>query len=278
MIEIQSLTYRYPGTGQSALTDLSLAIPEGQFVSIVGPNGAGKSTLCYALAGFVPSFFRGQVQGTIRVAGMDPIASGPSILVGTVGLVIQDPFSQVTGARFSLAEEVAFGLENLGVAASEMPARVMDALRVVRLEALAGRSPFELSGGEQQRLALAAILVLQPKVLILDEPTSHLDPQGVREVIAAVDRLTAERKTTVVLVEQKLEWMAAHVDRTIVLKDGRVAVDGPPQAVLTSSEIEGWGLRRTQYTRAAEAASLRGWTNPANPLPATLEQAVRFFQ
>ncbi|MEX0788717.1 MAG: ABC transporter ATP-binding protein, partial [Anaerolineales bacterium] len=194
MITIEGLTYSYPGAERPALTDFSLDVSEGELVGILGPNGSGKSTLCYAIAGFLPSYFRGDVSGSLQVGGLDPIALGPSSLVGTVGFVFQDPFSQITGARFSVREEVAFGLENLAVPREEMGPRVEDALRMAGLTHLADRSPFELSGGEQQRLALASVLALQPKVLILDEPTSQLDPHGARQVMEAVDRLTTERK------------------------------------------------------------------------------------
>lgn len=277
MIAIEGLTYSYPGSDAAALMDLSLDVAEGEFLGIVGPNGSGKTTLCYAMAGFLPSYFHGHIHGTLSMAGLDPIAAGPSALVGTVGFVFQDPFSQITGARFSVREEVAFGLENLGVPPEVMRSRVEDALNVTGLTGLADRSPFELSGGEQQRLALASVLALQPKILILDEPTSQLDPQGARQVIEAVDRLTAEAKTTVVLVEQRLEWLAAHADRTVILSAGRIAADGKPSEILTSPAMEELGLRATRYTLAAREAQKRGWIREKRPLPATLEDAVEFF-
>lgn len=278
MIEVTGLQYTYPEMNRPALSELSLQIPDGQFVALVGANGSGKSTLCYALAGFIPSFFRGRVQGQVRVGGIDPLTGGPSAVAGRVGLVFQDPFSQITGARFSVEEEIAFGLENLGVDREEMTVRVEEVLRQVGLSALSDRSPYELSGGEQQRLALASILALQPQILLLDEPTSQLDPQGARQVIETVDRLTAERNATVVLVEHRLEWLAAHADRAIVLHEGRLVADGPPGEVLTRPEVEAFGLRRTRYTQAAEAARRRGWLPSQPPLPATLPQAIGCFR
>ena len=277
MIAIEGLTYSYPGSERPALTDLSLQVAEGELIGILGPNGSGKSTLCYAMAGFLPSYFHGEVAGSIQVGGLDPITLGPSALVGTVGFVFQDPFSQITGARFSVREEVAFGLENLAVPPEEMRPRVDDALRLTGLTHLADRSPFELSGGEQQRLALASVLALQPKILILDEPTSQLDPHGARQVIEAVDRLTAERKTTVLLVEQRLEWLAAHADRLVILSDGRVAAQGRPSELLTSPGLEELGVRPTRYTLAARGAHQRGWIGADRRLPVTLDRAVEFF-
>lgn len=278
MIELTRLRYTYPGGQGAALSELSLTIPDGQFVGVVGANGSGKSTLCYLLAGFLPSFFRGRVEGRAQVGGFDPISDGPSALAGRVGLVFQDPFSQITGTRFSVQEEVAFGLENLGVERGEMRRRVEEALFLVGLSALAERSPYELSGGEQQRLAIASILALRPQVLILDEPTSQLDPQGARQVIETVDRLTAESHATVILVEHRLEWIAAHADRALILHEGRLAADGSPGEVLTRAEVEMLGVRRTRYSLAAETAQHRGWLPAQRPLPATLPQAIRRFQ
>jgi energy-coupling factor transporter ATP-binding protein EcfA2 len=277
VIEFQDLTYSYPGSDQPALSEIRLRVGAGEFVGVVGANGAGKSTLCYALAGLLPSLFRGAIRGTVLVDGQDAPRAGPARLAGTVGLVLQNPFSQISGARFSVAEEVAFGLENLGVPRAEMAVRVAEALSVVGLSQLAERSPFELSGGEQQRLALAAILAMRPPVLLLDEPTSQLDPLGARDLIAAVDALTAATQTTVILVEQRLEWMAAHADRVIALDQGRIVRDGPPAEILGSAELEALGVRRTAYARAAEGAHRGAVRLAPAGLPATLEQARAFF-
>lgn len=278
MIEVEDFGYTYPDATRPALAGVSLRIREGEFVGIVGANGSGKSTLFYALAGFLPSLFQGECRGKVQVEQMDPTRSGPSALAGTVGLVFQDPFNQISGARFSIEEEVAFGLENLGVPREEMAGRVEQALRLVGLSDLADRSPFELSGGEQQRLALASILVLQPRILLLDEPTSQLDPAGARDVIEILDSLTAEWRTTVLLIEQRLEWMAAHADRVIAMHEGRVVADGPAREVLTAEGLDSLGVRRTRYTLAAQAAFGRRMIRRPGILPATLEQAAEYFR
>jgi len=277
MIQLNGLSYSYPGSKRPALAEISLTIQEGEFVGVVGANGSGKSTLCYALAGYLPSMFQGECQGQILVAGVDPTRAGPAALAGMLGFVFQDPFNQITGARFSLEEEVAFGLENLGLPREQMAERVRESLQFVGLGALADRSPFELSGGEQQRLALASILALQPRLLLLDEPTSQLDPTGARQVIEVVDALAADRGITVLLIEQRLEWMAAHVDRVIVLDEGRLVSDGPTRTVLTAPRLDGLGVRRTRYTQAAGAAVERGLIPQPELLPATLGQAAEFF-
>ena len=277
MIRLREATYYYPRATRPALAELSLEVPAGQFCAVIGANGAGKSTLCAALAGFVPHFYRGKLSGTVEVAGIDVAQSSLAEMSGTVGLVFSNPFNQITGARFTVRDEVAFGLENMGVPTDEMGARIDDMLRFAGLADLADRSPFALSGGQQQRLAIASVLVMRPQLIVLDEPTSQLDPIGSKEVFTVLRDLAATDEATVFLAEQKLEWVAAFADRVIVLHEGRLVADGPPGEILASPALEGYGLEPTRYTRAARAAQAAGLVPAGRPLPVTLEQAVEFF-
>jgi energy-coupling factor transport system ATP-binding protein len=281
MVSLQDLTYTYPATDRPALDGITLDIPAGQFCAVVGRNGAGKSTLCYTVAGFVPHFYHGTLAGGLHVAGVDVPAASLAALAGRVGLVFANPFNQITGARFTVREEVAFGLENLGVPREEMPARIDEVLALAGLDGLADRSPYALSGGQQQRLAIASVIVMRPQVLVLDEPTSQLDPVGTREVFETLHKLaragSATAQTTVVLAEHKLEWIAVYADRVIVLERGRIVADGPPADVLADSALAGYGLTPTRYTEAARLAAERGLASADRPLPVTLEQAVGYF-
>jgi len=180
IVELKNVTYKYPLTELPALQNISLQVNEGEFVAIIGPNGAGKSTLCYAIAGFVPHFFRGELSGIVNVAGVESPQSSLHEWVLNVGLAFQNPFNQISGAKYTVYEEIAFGLENIGVPREEMKRRVEDAMKLTGISDLADRSPYSLSGGQQQRVALTSILVMQPKVLVLDEPTSQMDPIGTR--------------------------------------------------------------------------------------------------
>jgi energy-coupling factor transport system ATP-binding protein len=272
MIEIENLTYRYPLTDAPALQGVSLRVPRGQFCALVGPNGAGKSTLCYALSGYVPHFYRGALEGTIRVAGVDVPHTDLPYLVDKVGLVFQNPFNQISGARFTVWEEVAFGLENLGLPRDRILERVDEALALTGLTSVAGRSPYALSGGQQQRLALAAILAMQPQVLVLDEPTAQLDPMGTKEVFATLQRLAANDDMTIVLVSHKLEWVATFAERVIVLAGGWLVGDGEPLDVLTDPALIEAGIGQTRYSQAARQAG-----DGEKPLPVTLAQAVEYF-
>lgn len=258
--------------------DLSLEIPAGQFCSVVGPNRSGKSTLCYVLTGFAHHFFRGELRGDVRVAGLDVVSTPLEELVTVAGLVLDNPFNQVTGARFTVQEEVAFGLENLGVPRGEMNERIDRALDQVGIFDLADRSPMTLSGGEQQRLAIASILVMQPKLIVLDEPTAQLDPSGSRQVLDVLASMAADHGTTIVLVEHKLEWLAHHADRVILLSKGSIEADGPPDQVLASEAAASISVRQTRYSLAARKAVESGLMPGNKVIPVTLEQAVGFFQ
>jgi energy-coupling factor transporter ATP-binding protein EcfA2 len=272
MIQLESFSYRYPGSEQPALDGISLQIPQGQFCGVVGPNGAGKSTLCLALSGFVPQFFRGKASGSLHIGGKDAVNTPLGELAGEVGLVFQNPFNQISGARFSVEAEIAFGLENLGLPQAEMRERVKTVMAEFGIENLAERSPFELSGGQQQRVAIASVLAMQPKVLVLDEPTSQLDPHSTEEVFKTLEVISQRGDTTVVLVEHKLEWVATFADRVLVMQAGRVMMDGAPSEILASPELAKIGVGRTKYTEAA--ARLR---TDETKLPVTLEQAQAFL-
>ena len=275
IVELKNVTYKYPLTSVPALQNVNLQVEDGEFVALIGPNGAGKSTLCYMLAGFVPHFFRGELTGTVEVAGMQSHSSSLSEWVLNVGLAFQNPFNQISGAKYTVFEELAFGLENIGVPRQEMKRRVEDAMRLTGISDLADRSPYSLSGGQQQRVALTSILVMQPKVLVLDEPTSQMDPIGTREVFGVI-RSMAERGMTVILAEHKVEWIAQFADRVVALKDGEILLDGTPSEVLTSPLLPEHGFGISRYTSVAREAQKMGLWN-GEKLPVTLDEAVAGF-
>jgi len=275
IVNLQDVTYKYPLTDTPALQNINLHVHEGEFLAIIGPNGAGKSTLCYTLAGFVPHFFKGELTGLVEVLGKESLNSTLSEWVLNVGLAFQNPFNQISGAKYTVFEELAFGLENIGIPREEMKARVEDAMKLTGISDLAERSPYSLSGGQQQRVALTSILVMQPKVLVLDEPTSQMDPIGTREVFGVIRRM-AESGMTVILVEHKVEWIAQFADRVIALKDGQIILDGTPSEVLTSPLLQENGFGISRYTSVARKAKEMGlWKK--DELPVTLDEATKGF-
>jgi len=276
-VTIQDLTYQYPVTDQPALKNIHLEVDRGEFLAVIGPNEAGKSTLSYALSGFIPHFFRGELSGTVEVDGQRTRDSTLNEWVLKVGLAFQNPFNQISGSKFTVFEEIAFGLENLGVPRDEMKQRVLAAMEMTGIQDLGNRSPFALSGGQQQRVALTSILVMEPDVLVLDEPTSQLDPIGTRQVFQVIKRLSDEGMT-VILAEHKIEWIAEYADRVIALDDGEIIREGAPHAVLTDLSLLELGFGLSQYTIAAHQARTRGLWPEDLPLPVTLQQAAAGFQ
>jgi energy-coupling factor transporter ATP-binding protein EcfA2 len=276
VIELKGLRYSYPLTDDPALQYIDLSVAKGEFVGLVGPNGSGKSTLCYVISGFVPHFFQGELTGEAVVAGLETNQVSLSDMVLKVGLAFQNPFNQISGSKFTVFEEVAFGLENTGVPRDEMVERVEEGLKLTGISDLGGRSPYSLSGGQQQRVALASILVMEPEILVLDEPTSQLDPIGTREVFEVI-RGMSDRGITVVMAEHKTEWIAEFADRVIALKDGSKILDGSPQSVLTSEVLIESGTGISRYTSTAIEARQTGLWPDEVPLPVTLAQAARGF-
>jgi len=256
-IHVEHLSYSYPGKARPALDDVTLAIPEGEFVLVAGPSGGGKSTLLRCLNGLVPHFSGGQVRGSVAVAGHDPIADGPQALSRLVGFVFQDPEAQFVLDR--VEDEIAFALENEGLPRSEMRLRVDEVLQLLGLTALRHRLLTDLSGGEKQRVAIAAALAQRQRVLVLDEPTSQLDPQSAEEVLQALIRLNQDLGLTIVMAEHRLERVLSYVDQLVYLEAGKPVVAGWPRDVLGQIPL---------VPPLVELGKAFGWS----PLPLTIKE------
>ncbi|MEO6063485.1 MAG: ATP-binding cassette domain-containing protein [Thermoflexales bacterium] len=229
MISFHNFSYWYPDAAEPALRDVTLHVPAGAFALVAGPSGSGKSTLLRALNGLVPHFSGGRVRGRLHVAGHDPAGEGTPAMAPLVGFVFQDPEAQfVTG---QVEDEIAFALENAAVPRAEMLRRVDDILAALNLTALRRRAISTLSGGEMQRVAIASALVLRPGILVLDEPTSQLDPESADEVLAALDGLRKSLGLTVVLAEHRLERVLSRTQSLILVEGGRARM-GPPADLL----------------------------------------------
>jgi len=261
MITFNQVTYTYPESSTSVLQDLSFSLPAGSFTLVVGPSGVGKSTLLRCLNGLVPHFSGGALAGRITVNDLDPIAVTPSVMSRHVGFVFQDPEAQFVMDR--VEDEVAFALENAALPREEMHIRVEEVLALLDLVLLRDRPLVTLSGGEKQRVAIAAALALRPQVLVLDEPTSQLDPQSAGEVLLALSRLNVDLGLTIVLAEHRLERLLPFVDSMVYLRGGAPALAGSPDDVLPHVDL----------TPPLVVLGKRlGWS----PLPLTLAEAQAF--
>ena len=234
MIETKGLTYTYPGGSKQSITDVSIKIEKGEFALITGPSGCGKTTLCRCFNGLIPHFYQGEMKGETTVAGMNISEHPIHELAKHVGLVFQNPENQLFA--LSVEKDVAFGLENLGTKRETMREKVDWALELTRIYDLRERAPYELSGGQQQRVAIASVLAMQPEVMVLDEPTSFLDPLSARRIFEVIHQLNRTLGITVILVEHRLDLTAKYTNHIIVMNEGRVVLDGDPREVLQSEE------------------------------------------
>lgn len=270
VIEVENLKYRYPHADALALDGLTFTVEKGEFIGIVGANGAGKSTLSQALIGLVPQFYNGAYGGRVLIDGRPAETTPVSELCCKVGLVFQNPFNQLSGAKDTVYEEVAFGMQNLGVPRAEMHRRTENALKLLDIWQFRDRNPFDLSGGQMQRVAIASILVMEPDIMVMDEPTSQLDPQGSEEVFRTVDKLT-HSGITILMIEQKIEKIAAYCDRILLLHQGHQIAFDTPQKIFSRTDLERLGVQAPVFTRICRAL---GTTLPYGSYPVTVEQAA----
>lgn len=269
VIRLENITYTYPLASVPALKNINLTLERGKFYALLGANGSGKTTVCNVIRGFIPGFFQGELQGHVLLDGKDLQSYSDGELALKMGYVFQNPFNQITGARDTVYEEIAFGLENFGVDPDEIRRRVDRVSELTNTTFLHAKNPFELSGGQQQRVALAAVLVLEPDILIIDEPTSQLDPQETERVFTIIDQLKKMGKT-ILLVEHKIEIVAQYADEVIVLDEGEVVLSGEKHAVLTAPALIRYGVEQPGAVRLA--ARLRAEGYPIDPGTLTLEE------
>lgn len=271
IIRFDNVTYHYPGTEEPALRDIDLSIMPGEYVAILGLNGAGKTTLGLCINGVVPTMLGGTLEGTVTVGGLDVDSYPVREMAKIVGMVFDNPEFQMS--QMSAAEEIALGLENAGVPYEEMLRIIPETLALVGLTGFEERSPLGLSGGQQQRLAIAAVLAMKPQILIMDEPTSNLDPIGKQEVFGIAAKLNTEAGMTVVVIEHEVEVMAKYADRVIVIDGGRIVMNGTPSEIFSQvGKLAELGLRAPEAAVLAETLRADGLWKGATPT--TTEPAV----
>jgi energy-coupling factor transporter ATP-binding protein EcfA2 len=259
-IELAAARYRYAGSGSAALGPIDLRVEPGRVVGVAGANESGKSTLCVVAAGVAPAVIGGRLDGAVRIDGVDAATLRPHELAQRCGLVF---------------EEVAFAPCNLGLPVAEIVDRVWWALGAVGIEALAPRDPARLSGGQGQLVALASVLALRPKYLILDEPTSELDPAGTRLIADALVRVAAETGAGILLVEHKLDVLARIADEVVVLDRGLVALSGESGTVLADPRLDGLGVEPPAGVRLERAVGGAGIEWSAEMAAASAAGAAR---
>jgi energy-coupling factor transporter ATPase len=275
IIETKDLTYTYPGGQKPSITDVSIKIEKGEFTLITGPSGCGKTTLCRCFNGLIPHFYQGELKGKITVAGIDVAEQPIYELAKHVGLVFQNPENQLFA--LSVEKDVAFGLENLGVPREEMRKKVDSALDLTGIYDLRERAPHELSGGQQQRVAIASVLAMQPEVMILDEPTSFLDPLSAKKIFEVIYELNRKLGITIVLVEHRLDLTAKYADHIIIMDEGKVVLNGETREILRSEEARLIGVGIPKATRLYQILEKDG-IKLSNTIPLSSDEMANLLR
>jgi len=240
IVEARNLTYSYPNASKPAIEDISLSINPGEFILLTGPSGCGKTTFCRALNGLIPKFYNGTLSGSVHIAGLDVAEHSTMELARHIGLIFQNPDNQIFA--LTVEKDIAFGLENLGVPKAEMYKEIDWAAEATGIESLRLRATHELSGGQKQRLTIASVLAMHPSIIVMDEPTSFLDPVGAEHIFEVLNRLNKEHGMTIIIIEHRIDIAAKYVDRIIVFDKGRVRSDGKPGLILAKEDTRLLGV------------------------------------
>jgi len=270
MIQIQDFSFTYKNGENPALQEISLTVPDGGFLGIIGPAGAGKTTLARAIAGIIPHHYPGDFYGSVTVNGLDTVDSKIVDLSRLVGMVFQDVESQIISPL--VEDELLYGLENFGVPREEIPGRMEEALAKVGVSDLRERSIASLSGGQRQKVAIASIIALKPKILVLDEPTGELDPRSSWQIFSLLKELNEEQGITVILIEQKIMLLCEFAQQLAVLSKGRIIRQGETRDVLShADELQALGVNCPRVTTLSRMLSER--TGTEQPVCINLDEA-----
>ena len=273
--KLEDVSYKYPLEDREILKNINLDIKKGEFWAVIGKNGSGKTTLCNVLRRFVPDFYKGELKGRITLEGKELKDYSAKEIVQKVGFVFQNPFTQISGVKETVFEEIAFGLENLALDAEYIRKRVEETLKLLRIEELRDKNPYELSGGQGQKVALASIIAMDPEIMVIDEPTSQLDPKGTEEIFEIIDILKKEGKT-IILVEHKLELIAEYAEKVMVLDEGEMILSGNTEDVLKNKILIEKEIGIPQYAALAYRLMDEGKVK-FEEIPITKEKAVEVF-
>ena len=273
--KLEDVSYKYPLEDREILKNINLDIKKGEFWAVIGKNGSGKTTLCNVLRRFVPDFYKGELKGRITLEGKELKDYSAKEIVQKVGFVFQNPFTQISGVKETVFEEIAFGLENLALDAEYIRKRVEETLKLLHIEELKDKNPYELSGGQGQKVALASIIAMDPEIMVIDEPTSQLDPKGTEEIFEIIDILKKEGKT-IILVEHKLELIAEYAEKVMVLDEGEMILSGNTEDVLKNKILIEKEIGIPQYAALAYRLMDEGKVK-FEEIPITKEKAVEVF-
>lgn len=274
-IEFQDVSYAYPLTNKAAVRHLNCTLETGKCYGIIGPNAGGKTTFCNLMRGLCPMFYGGILRGKVLINGKSLEEWDEEELSVKIGYVFQDPFAQVSGIKETVFEEIGMGLENMGVEPQEMIQRIVEIAELVKVDKLLQKNPLALSGGQCQRVAFASVLALNSDIIVIDEPTSQLDPDGTNEVFEIIDALKKQGKT-VIIAEHKIDLLAEYCDEVIAMANGQIICQGKAEEVLADPVLRENNVRVPQVIELAVKMQEAG--KPLGKIPVYVKEAVRLMK
>ena len=275
-LKLENVNYKYPLEEKNTLQNINIEIKKGEFWAVIGKNGSGKTTLCNILRRFVPDFYKGELTGKITLEGKELKDYSQKEIVQKIGFVFQNPFTQISGVKNTVFEEIAYGLENLGIERETIISEVEKILKLLEIEKLRDKNPYNLSGGQKQRVALASIIAMNPDILVIDEPTSQLDPKGTEDIFKIINLMANEGKT-IILVEHKLELIAEYAENILVLDEGEIILSGKASEVLNNKILMEKEIGMTQYSMLAYELEKSGKVE-FEEIPITKEKIVELLK
>lgn len=274
-IELKNVTYNYPLTKRPALDKVNCYFEEGKVYRIIGENASGKTTLCNLVRGLIPFFYNGELDGEVFIDGKEVRKWDEAALSVKIGYVFQNPFTQISGVKDTVFEEVGIGIENLGMPKEEMIEKIIGVCKLLKIDHLMQKNPMELSGGQCQRVAFASIIAMDSKIIVIDEPTSQLDPEGTKDVFEII-KLLKESHKTIILVEHKVDLIAEYCDEVIVMSKGTAVMQGSTSEVLSSDRLFEYGAPVPQAAVLGHKMKEAG--KSLERIPITNKEAVDLIQ
>lgn len=274
LIEFHNFYFRYKRNKEYQLNEINLKIDENKFILLAGPTGSGKTTLIRCMNGLIPQFYPGFYRGYVKVLGKDTAEAPIADLSTEVGIVFQNPENQLIS--MSVEHEIAFGMENLGIPREEMEKRIKEVIKITEIEHLLDKAPFELSGGEQQRVAIASILVLEPKILVLDEPTALLDPSMADKIIKLLKKIQTEKNMTIIISEHRMDLVVPYANEIILLDNAKILEHGKRDEVLNGENFQRLNINKPViYSVFTKLKSEKLYKDR---VPASIDEAIMYFQ
>lgn len=275
VVSLKNVSYQYPLEDHKVIKNVSFEIEKGQVWGLIGANESGKTSICNIIRGFIPQLYRGVLEGEIRVNGKAVEEYQDGELASIVGYSFQNPFTQISGVKETVYEELAYGMENIGVPREKMIKKVQELIKIFRLEKLVDKNPYELSGGQKQRVALASMIALDPEIVIMDEPTSQLDPKSTEDIFEII-RLLKKQGKTIILVEHKIDLVAEYCDHILLLDDGQAVMQGKTEDILTNPDVLKYGGQLPQVV--LYFLDRMKWTGNKENIPLTVGRAYEVLK